>query len=54
MTRNTKLTTLGLLAALAGASIVPAMADPWGGSGSLQNNKNNARNLALGAAAVAG
>ena len=52
MTRNTKLTTFGLLAVFAGASALPAMADSWGG-GNLQNNKNNARNLALGGAAVA-
>ena len=52
MTRGTKLTTFGLLAVLAGASVAPAMADSWGG-GNLQNNKNNARNLAIGSAAIA-
>ncbi len=46
MTRNTTLTTFGLLAALAGASIAPAMANE-------QSDKNNARNLALGGVAVA-
>jgi hypothetical protein len=46
MTRMTKLTTFGLLAALAGASIAPAMAND-------QSDKNNARNLAIGGAAVA-
>ena len=52
MTRTTKLTTFGLLAVFAGASVAPAMADSWGG-GNLQNNKNNARNLAIGSAAIA-
>jgi hypothetical protein len=52
MKRMTTLTTFGLLAALAGASIAPAMANPWD-NGNLQNNKNNARNLAIGGAAVA-
>ncbi len=46
MTRNTTLTTFGLLAALAGAAIAPAMAND-------QGDKNNARNLALGGVAVA-
>lgn len=46
MTRNTTLTTFGLLAAFAAASIAPAMAND-------QGDKNNARNLALGGVAVA-
>ena len=46
MTRNTTLTTFGLLAALVGASVAPAMANQ-------QSDKNNARNLALGGVAVA-
>ena len=45
MTR-TKLTTFGLLALMAGASIAPAMAND-------QSDKNNSRNLAIGGAAVA-
>ena len=46
MRPTTKMTTLGLIAALAGASLAPAMAND-------QSDKNNARNLALGGAAVA-
>ena len=46
MTLTSKMTTLGLIAALAGASLAPAMANE-------QRDKNNARNLALGGAAVA-
>lgn len=46
MTMITKLTTFGLLAALAGASVAPVLADQ-------QSDKNNMRNLALGGAAVA-
>ena len=46
MKLTTKMTTLGLIAALAGASLAPAMAND-------QSDKNNARNLALGGAAVA-
>ena len=54
MTRMTKLTTWGLLAAFAGASIAPAMADGrYDRQDSQQNDKNNARNLAIGGAAVA-
>ena len=46
MKLTSKMTTLGLIAALAGASLAPAMAND-------QSDKNNARNLALGGAAVA-
>ena len=46
MKLTTKMTTLGLIAALAGVSLAPAMAND-------QSDKNNARNLALGGAAVA-
>ena len=46
MKLTSKMTTLGLIAALAGASLAPAMAND-------QGDKNNARNLALGGAAVA-
>ncbi len=46
MTLTTKMTTLGLIAALAGASLAPAMAND-------QSDKNNARNLAIGGGAVA-
>lgn len=46
MTLTSKMTTLGLIATLAGASLAPAMAND-------QSDKNNARNLALGGAAVA-
>lgn len=50
MTRTSKLTTLGLLATLAASAITPALAD----RASDQKNKNNARNLAIAGAAVAG
>lgn len=50
MTRTSKLTTFGLLAALASLSVVPAMAGPRSDQ---QKDKNNARNLAIGGAAVA-
>ena len=46
MIRTTTLTAFALLAALAGASVAPAMANQ-------QSDKNNARNLALGGVAVA-
>lgn len=46
MTLTTKITTLGLIVALAGASLAPAMAND-------QSDKNNMRNLALGGGAVA-
>ncbi len=50
MTRTSKLTTLGLLATLAASAITPALAD----RSSDQTNKNNARNLAIAGAAIAG
>lgn len=50
MTRTSTLTTLGLLATLAASAMTPALAD----RASDQKNKNNARNLAIAGAAVAG
>ena len=50
MTRNLKLTTLGLLATLAATSLTPALAGP----DSQQKNKNDWRNLAAVGAAIAG
>ncbi len=50
---TTRLTTLGLLATLAASSLTPALADGYRSDGQIQASKNNARNLALGAAGVA-
>ena len=53
MKLNSKIATWGLLAALAVASVSPALADGWRDRSSTQNDKNNMRNLAIAGAAVA-
>jgi hypothetical protein len=50
MTRNSKLTTWGLLATLAATTLTPVLASP----ASRQKNKNDWRNLAAVGAAIAG
>lgn len=49
MTRSKLFATLGLAATMAATAVVPTVA-----SASVQNDKNNARNLAIAGAAVAG
>jgi hypothetical protein len=53
MKMNTKLTTMGLLATLAAASVSPVLADGYQSRTDLQNNKNTMRNLGIAGAAVA-
>ena len=53
MKATSKLTTLGLLATIAAASVTPALADGWGDRNNDQANKNTMRNLTIAGAAVA-
>lgn len=49
MKRNTLITTLGLVATMGATALLPTMA-----SASVQNDKNNARNLEIAGAVIAG
>jgi hypothetical protein len=53
MKLNAKLTTMGLLATIAAASVSPALADGYQSRADQQNNKNTMRNLGIAGAAVA-
>jgi hypothetical protein len=53
MKLTAKLTTMGLLATIAAASVSPALADGYQSRTDQQNNKNTMRNLGIVGAAVA-
>jgi hypothetical protein len=53
MKTTSKMTTWGVLAALAAASVSPALADGSQSRADQQNNKNTMRNLGIAGAAVA-
>jgi hypothetical protein len=53
MKLNAKLTTWGVLAAMAAVSVSPALADGYQNRANLQDQKNTLRNLGIAGAAVA-
>ena len=53
MKLTAKLTTWGVLATMAAASVSPALADGYQKRADLQNSKNTMRNLGIAGAAVA-